>query len=82
LVAGDSNWHDFTLSSDDGSNLYIDGGLLISNDGLHATQAKSTSKFLAWGIHSFELDFFQGAGQMSLQLSEDGAVMGASGFYH
>lgn len=81
LVVTDNQYHEFDLSSDDGSNLYIDG-LLISNDGLHATQTKSNAKFLKYGFHSFELDFFQGGGQQSLLLNEDGALMESSGFYH
>jgi len=81
LVSGDSNWHDFSITSDDGSNLYIDG-LLINNDGLHSAQTKSYSKYLVYGFHSFELDYFQGAGAEQLQLEEDGSIMGTSGFYH
>lgn len=81
LVISDDNWHQFDLNSDDGSNLYIDG-LLVSNDGLHGAQTKSASKFLKYGFHSFELDFFQGAGSQSLILNEDGALMQSTGFYH
>ncbi len=81
LVVGDSNWHEFDIDSDDGSNLYVDG-LIINNDGLHGAQDKSASKFLAYGFHSFELDYLQGAGQEALILNEDSAIMQATGFYH
>jgi hypothetical protein len=81
LVITDNNYHEFDLTSDDGSNLYIDG-LLIANDGLHGTQTKSAAKFLGYGLHSFELDYLQASGQETLILNEDGAVMQASGFYH
>ncbi|CAK9249688.1 unnamed protein product [Sphagnum jensenii] len=81
LVVSDDNWHEFDLTSDDGANLYVDG-LLINNDGLHASQTKSASKYLKYGFHSFEIDYLQGAGQESLIINEDGAVMQSSGFYH
>lgn len=83
LVLPDSGWHTFTLSSDDGSNLYIDGGApLINNDGIHGVQTKSNSKLLKYGIHTIELDYYSYSGQQALVLNEDGALMGASGFFH
>lgn len=81
LVVSDDNWHEFDVDSDDGSNLYVDG-LLINNDGSHGAQDKSASKYLKYGFHSFELDFFQASGNEALILNEDNAVMQASGFYH
>jgi hypothetical protein len=81
LIVADNNYHEFDLSSDDGANLYIDG-LLINNDGLHSIQTKSAAKFLGYGIHSFELDFFQASGMQALILNEDGDVTDSSQFYH
>jgi hypothetical protein len=81
LVVIDNNWHNFSLSSDDGSNLYIDGVLLIGNDGQHAITTVSAAKLLTSGFHSFELDFFQAGGSQALILNEDGVLMGDSGFY-
>ena len=81
LVNLDNNWHEFGLSSDDGSNLYIDG-LLINNDGLHSVATISGAKFLTYGTHSFELDFFQGGGYQALILAEDGQLMPSEGLYH
>ena len=81
LVVADDNWHSFDLTSDDGSNLYIDG-LLINNDGLHGANKVMAAKFLKWGIHSFELDFLQANGNEALILNQDGQLMGNTGFYH
>ena len=81
LVVADNNWHEFDLTSDDGSRMYIDGTLL-NNDGLHSSTTVIETKFLSSGIHSFELDFFQASGQQSLILNEDGAVMSNEGYYH
>lgn len=81
LIVTDNNWHQFDLSSDDGSNLYIDGQIL-NNDGLHGVQTKSEAKFLSQGVHSIELDFFQAAGMQALILNEDGSPLPAANLYH
>lgn len=78
----DDNTHSFSLSSDDGSNLYI-SGLLINNDGLHSITTVSAIKNLNnLQPYSFELDFMQAAGQQALILNEDGNVMNSNQFYH
>lgn len=50
----------FTLSSDDGSQLHINGKLVIDNDGIHATVSKQGSIKLDMGIHPVEIHYFQG----------------------
>ncbi len=50
----------FTLNSDDGSKLYIDGSLVIDNDGLHPMRAMQGSTMLAAGFHDIEIQYFQG----------------------
>lgn len=81
LMVTDNNYHSFDLNSDDGSLLYVDG-LLINNDGLHVAQTVSSSKYLQYGAHWFEIDFLQGAGYQSLILNEDGSVMPNGNLYH
>ena len=81
LVNTTNGWHSFSMTSDDGANLYVDG-LLINNDGLHATSTKSATRFLSQGIHSFEVDYLQGGGMESLIVQEDGAVIPSANMYH
>jgi hypothetical protein len=50
----------FSLSSDDGSKLYIDDRLIIDNDGIHPPQTKFGGTDLATGVHSIRLSYFQG----------------------
>jgi len=50
----------FELNSDDGSQLYINGKLVIDNDGIHATVSKQGSIKLDMGIHPVEIHYFQG----------------------
>jgi outer membrane protein OmpA-like peptidoglycan-associated protein len=59
----------FRLSSDDGSQLFLDGALVIDNDGVHSMTDKSASVKLAQGNHDFRLRYFQGPPvELGLQL--------------
>jgi len=62
----------FTLDSDDGSMLYIDGKLVIDNgkDNGHDPRKVSSSASLLAGIHLFKIEFFEDfAGQSGVDLS-------------
>ncbi|MBR5925387.1 MAG: metallophosphoesterase [Bacteroidales bacterium] len=50
--------YNFTLTTDDGSRLYIDGELLIVNDGAHGPIEKKCSKVLSKGKHPIRIEFF------------------------
>jgi len=54
-VAGTYN---FTLTSDDGALLFIDGTLIIDDGGEHVATTLSNSVALAAGAHAFEIQFF------------------------
>ncbi len=54
--------YSFTLSSDDGSMLYIDASLVVDNGGGHAPTIVSGSTFLTAGLHTFEVQFFEDFG--------------------
>ena len=62
----------FYLSSDDGSKLYIDGVLLIDNDGQHGILEKSGYKYLFTGRHSITVDYFEYDGDNALLVSYAG----------
>ena len=70
-TAGD---YHFYTNSNDGSNLYIDGSLRVSNDGSHAiTEVDSGIITLSAGLHSIEVNYFQSAvGTASLSVSYSG----------
>ncbi|MES1249758.1 MAG: PA14 domain-containing protein, partial [Chitinophaga rupis] len=59
----------FYTSSDDGSNLLLDGTLLVNNDGLHATQENSGTRTLTAGLHAIQVNFFQQGGGQVLTVS-------------
>ncbi len=65
-TAGD---YQFRVNSDDGSKLYIDGNLVIDNDGQHSTKSQSGHVQLSAGVHKLNLQYFQGpADQIALEL--------------
>lgn len=57
---GRAGEYKFELSSDDGSKLYIDGTLVIDNDGIHAVESKWAKVVLGCGVHSIRVSYFQG----------------------
>jgi hypothetical protein len=52
--------YEFSLTSDDGSLLYIDDVLLIDNDRLHPAQTKAGHTHLDHGVHGIRVSYFQG----------------------
>ncbi len=62
----------FFLSSDDGSKLYIDGQLVVNNDGNHGCQERNGSLQLTEGTYSIEVRFYQGTGGRCLGAKWDG----------
>lgn len=50
----------FTLTSDDGAQLFIDGQLLIDTDGVHPAHKRSGQITLAKGRHVMRIPYFQG----------------------
>lgn len=61
--------HTFTLGSDDGSRLVIDGETVLDNDGVHGVVTQNKTVELAPGWHALELVYFQGVGGSGLSLS-------------
>ena len=57
------------LSSSDGSKLWLDGKLLINNDGLHPMRQRSRTVALSAGLHSLRVDYFENTGKAGLIVS-------------
>lgn len=58
----------FSLTSDDGSALYIDGEQLIDMDGLQATTTSTATVDLTSGFHDIEVHYFEGGGGAEVSL--------------
>ena len=50
----------FRLTSDDGSQLFIDGKQIINNDGIHGDQFEEGSIRMEAGSHQLRVTYFQG----------------------
>ncbi|CAN5915761.1 hypothetical protein BH11GEM2_BH11GEM2_04690 [soil metagenome] len=62
----------FTVSSDDGSMLYVGERLVVDNDGPHSRRGVSGQVALSAGLQPVRLLFFEGGGGHSLQVEWEG----------
>jgi hypothetical protein len=60
--------YEFRLTSDDGSQLYVDDTLVVDNDGYHPTRMATGGARLAPGQHTVRVGYWQGPGPMALVL--------------
>jgi len=67
--------YEFVLVSKDGSRLWIDGELVVDNDGLHAVNERRGTLALGPGRHRIEIAAFNGAGPGALQVLMGGPGM-------
>ena len=67
LKASTTGVYTLHLPSDDGSRLYLDGQLLIDNDGIHGMNDKPASVALKAGKHPIRVEFFQKKGGVGLE---------------
>ncbi|MCL4177942.1 MAG: Ig-like domain-containing protein [Verrucomicrobia bacterium] len=72
LIIATNGPYTFYLNSDDGSALYLNGQLVVNNDGDHATLERSAALDLATGTYSFEVRFYENGGGALLQVSWSG----------
>lgn len=68
-TAGEYTFH---LASDDGSKLFLDGKLVVNNDGEHAVVQKSGKVTLKPGPHKLIVDFAQLGGGAELRVEYEG----------
>ena len=65
----------FYLNSDDGSKLWLDGNLVVNNDGVHDVAEVSGTTNLAAGLHALVVGYFQGNAGQSLNVSWAGPAL-------
>lgn len=82
LVFLKSEFVTLSVTSDDGSNLYLDGVLLVNNDGNHGAQLRNGTKNFKRGVHTFRLDYMQGpGGNSALILEDNNGIINGNRFY-
>lgn len=62
----------FYLATNDGGRLYIDGYMLLNNDGLHPVVEINKSVTLKAGLHPISVKYFQEGGRNGLLVSWKG----------
>jgi hypothetical protein len=83
VVIPDYEGHTFTVSSDDGSLLYVNGGLIVNNDGEHSVNTiLGVWKPANAQVFSFQVSYFQGPGNLALTVDMDGTLLSATNLYH
>lgn len=70
-VPADGAWT-FTTTSDDGSRVWIDGALVVDNDGLHGPVEVSGEVALSAGPHAIRVGFFENSGGAMLSVEWSG----------
>src|SRR5262249_24044625 len=65
----------FLIGSDDGSRLLIDDKLIVNNDGVHPFEQKRKKLKMTAGLHSVVVEYFEQAGEESLQVDFEGPGM-------
>lgn len=68
-------FYNFYAHSDDGAKVYIDGKLIINNDGRHAPIEKKGFASLQKGFHNIVVEFFQAGGGAELDISIEGSEL-------
>lgn len=74
VVVEHDDVYEFVLASDDGSRLWVDGELVVDNDGLHGTLEKRGTIALAAGAHALRVDWFNrtGGAELAVKLARLG----------
>jgi hypothetical protein len=76
MIPQDGNYF-FRTTSDDGSKLFIDGNLVVDNDGKHGSRTiASDTTFLTAGYHTIEVQYFENVGAQNLVVQYKGPGIG------
>ncbi|MEX0359507.1 MAG: PA14 domain-containing protein, partial [Allomuricauda sp.] len=68
----ESGRYKFFTNSDDGSKLYVNGDLVVDNDGDHGVRERSGSIQLNQGQHKIRVEYFNGGGGYHLDVKYQG----------
>ena len=71
IVVPESKSYTFSLTSDDGSLLFINGKEVINNDGTHGVKTVKNSIDLTQGLHRVVLNYFQATGSRQFSVGWD-----------
>jgi hypothetical protein len=72
VLAPENGVYTFYTSSDDGSELYIDGTMIVDNDGFHGMQWRQGDTYLTAGLHDIVVTMFEWGGGEGLLVDVEG----------
>jgi len=74
LTIEEADTYEFRLISDDGSELLVNGEVVVDHDGLHGDTAMDGSVTLGVGVHALRINYFEAGGgeRLSLQWRRSG----------
>lgn len=72
VAAPEDGYYTFYTSSDDGSELYVDGIQVVDNDGLHGMQWREGVRYLTAGLHDIVVTMFENGGGEGLEVEVAG----------
>ena len=73
LAAPKDGEYTFSLASDDGGRIAVDGKKMVEDDGIHPAAVREGKVRLKAGEHEFRLEYFQAAGEAELFAAWSGA---------
>lgn len=76
LTLTEAEEYRFSLTSDDGSALAVDGETVVGNDGIHPAKTQRMKEKLEPGEHTLKVLYFDGGGQRFLSLNIRGEKLG------
>ncbi len=62
----------FTMQADDGVKMWVDGRLVVNDDGVHRPRPRNADLNLSPGYHAIRIDYFDQKGPSSIALSYAG----------
>ena len=72
----------FFVESDEGSKLYINGKLVVDNDGLHTIRERSGSISLSAGKHAIRVEYFERSGNQHIKVRYAGPSLSKRAIPH
>ncbi len=78
IIVEEGGTYTFSMASDDGSMMFIDGVPVLDNDGLHGTTTRTVTLDLESGAHDIEIRYFENGGSQTLQLAWSGPDTGGA----
>lgn len=76
LTLTEAEEYRFSITSDDGSAIAVDGETVVGNDGIHPAKTQRMKEQLEPGIHTLKVLYFDGGGQRFLSTSIQGQKIG------